>query len=87
MSPCASRNLLQRIVRAVSNASDVVLNPVVDQGHRKGRLVELNKQLPRRLQLEGKRPRETVLVVGRIATNKKNLILSRVKCGIFVSAM
>jgi hypothetical protein len=31
-----------------------VLNPLLDQGHRKGRLVEVNKQLPRRLQLEGR---------------------------------
>jgi hypothetical protein len=42
-------NLLQRIVRVVSHVSDVVLNPVTDKGHRKGRLVEVNKQLPRRL--------------------------------------
>jgi hypothetical protein len=54
MSPWDSVNLLQRIVRAVSHASDVVLNPVTDKGHRKGRLVEVNKQLPRRLQPQGR---------------------------------
>ena len=46
----AQRNLLQWIVRVVSHVSDVVLNRVTDQGHRKGRLVEANKQLLRRLQ-------------------------------------
>ena len=35
-----------------ADESDVVLDPVADQGHRKGRLVEVNKQLPHRLQLE-----------------------------------
>jgi hypothetical protein len=46
-------NLLQRIVRIVRHVSDVVLNPVTDKGDRKGRLVEVNKQLPRRLQPQG----------------------------------
>jgi hypothetical protein len=32
----------------------MVLNPVTDKGHRKGRLVEVNKQLPRRLQPQGR---------------------------------
>ena len=53
-SPWDSVNLLQRIVRVVSHVYDVVLNPVTDKGHRKGRLVEVNKQLPRRLQPQGR---------------------------------
>jgi hypothetical protein len=46
-------NLLQRIVRVARHLSDVVLNPVTDKGHREGRLVEVNTQLPRRLQPQG----------------------------------
>jgi len=47
-------NLLQRIIRVVSHVSDVVLNPVIDKGHRKGRFADGNKQLPRRLQPQGR---------------------------------
>jgi hypothetical protein len=47
-------NLLQGIVRVVSHVSDVVLNPVTDKGHRKDRLVEVNKQFPLRLQPQGR---------------------------------
>jgi hypothetical protein len=46
-------NLHPRIVRVFSHVFAVILNPVIDKGHRKGRLVEVNKQLPRRLQPQG----------------------------------
>jgi len=46
-------HLLQRIVRVVRDLSDVVRNPGTDEGHREGRLVEVNTQLPRRLQPQG----------------------------------